>query len=262
MKASSNRSLRPAYSEEASRAKRTSPPVLQLLVLACLCSTAHALPVLTEIHYNGVAAGSDPDEFIEISNGGSRAVDLSGYSFTAGISFSFPQGSEIAPDESLVIARDPEGFRSVFTDYSLPLFDFGGALSNSGETLTLADAANSIVWSLSYDDSTPWPNGADGGGLSLQLGTTASDYLSPRQWIAAQPTPGAWRRQNTPPSAPAAAVPAPMPLLLLAAGLLTLRIYPRRPADSPAIYELTNTRAALGEFGDRSRHHQGLCCQR
>lgn len=196
--------------------------------------TARAAPILTEIHYNGPSAGSDPDEFIEITNIGSETLDLSGFRFSDGISFAFPEGSRITPLESLVIARDPEGFRSVFSDYSLPLFDFGGALSNSGETITLTDSTNAIVWSLSYDDSTPWPDGADGDGLSLQLNATASDYLSPSQWIAARPTPSSWRQRDTTPSPPAAAVPAPMPLVLMAVGILALRIYPRRLSNSQA----------------------------
>jgi hypothetical protein len=215
-------------------ATRASLLFLRLIVLVSLSRSAQALPILTEIHYNGIAAGSDPDEFIEISNSGSQTIDLSHYRFVAGIGFSFPQGSEIAPAESLVIARDPEGFRSVFVDYSLPLFDFSGALANSGETITLTDAANAIVWSLSYDDSPPWPDGADGDGLSLQLRSEASDYLSPSEWVAAQPTPGIWRRRDTTPPPPAAAVPAPASLVLMATGILALCTRPRRLAIARA----------------------------
>jgi hypothetical protein len=42
-------------------------------------------------------------------------------------------------------------------------------LSNSGENLTLSDAAGGIIKQFSYSDTAPWPTAADGAGRSLVL---------------------------------------------------------------------------------------------
>ncbi len=198
-------------------------------ILAVYAATeAQAVPILTEIHYNGVSAGSDPDEFIEISNSSTEALDLSGFSFSSGISFVFPEGSMIEPLGSLVIAKDPDDFRSVFTTFTDSLFDFTGALSNGGETIALSDASGSGLWSVSYDDAFPWPAGADGSGESLQLRASATDFSSPSEWLSALPTPGRWASQDRPAQPPTNPVPAPMPLVLTALGLMIMGTRPRR----------------------------------
>jgi hypothetical protein len=198
-------------------------------ILAVYAATeVQAAPILTEIHYNGASAGSDPDEFIEISNSSTEALDLSGFSFSSGISFVFPEGSMIEPLGSLVIARDPDDFRSVFAGFTDSLFDFTGALSNGGETLALSDVSGAGLWSVSYDDAFPWPAGADGTGESLQLATNSTDFSSPSAWFTALPTPGRWAFADRPAQPPTNPVPAPMPLVLTALGLMIMGTRPRR----------------------------------
>jgi hypothetical protein len=184
--------------------------------------SSKALPLLTEIHYNGISSGSDPDEFLEISNAGTQPLNLSGYSFTAGIAFTFPGNSRLAPLQSLVIARNPADFRIVFPDFSGALFDFSGALSHSGETLTLKDGAGFELWSISYNDSAPWPIDADGLGASLQFIGDSKDIDSPARWIADAPNPGSWVPSQTTESS--AAVSAPASLALLSLGLFGMRM--------------------------------------
>lgn len=191
---------------------------LRTAALAAACSfatTASAGLLLTEIHYNGPASGTDPDEFLELSNAGSTALQLADYSFSAGIGFRFPGATELGAGESLVIARSSSDFLQVYRDFSAPLFDFSGALSNSGETLTLLDALGTEIWSVSYDDSAPWPTSADGGGDSLQLALDAVDLTDAANWQSASPSPGQWRTAMSNP----AAVPAPAPLQLMLAGI-------------------------------------------
>jgi hypothetical protein len=63
-------------------------------------------------------------------------------------------------------------------------------LANSGETLTLRHNSGIEVFTLSYQDSKPWPKAADGSGASLQrigLNQSASDAAA---WRAGPPTPG------------------------------------------------------------------------
>ncbi|WOJ95150.1 lamin tail domain-containing protein [Congregibacter variabilis] len=187
--------------------------------LLAFTSNAFSSPILSEIHYNGVASGSDPDEFIELSNDRELSVDLTDWRFTQGISYVFAAGSTLEPGKSLVLARDPDGFRSVFADYVGDIFDFSGALSNAGETLTLSNADGIEAWSVSYDDSGDWPEQADGLGSSLQLIFGSLDSSKASNWTAQPPTPGYWRATNPSPSP----VHAPMSLALLCIGLFALR---------------------------------------
>ena len=81
-----------------------SPAKRQLVLISTLlltCVQTKAGPILTEIHYNGPASGSDPDEFIELTNPGAQAVDLSGWHFTEGISYVFSTGAMLASTTSM-----------------------------------------------------------------------------------------------------------------------------------------------------------------
>lgn len=189
--------------------EQAPPPILRLSRTICsgVCSLqailllvlatggshpASAAILLTEIHYNGPSAGTDPDEFLELSNNGSAAVDMAGWAFGAGITYSFLPGFSLASGQSLVLARSEALFRSVFTDFSDQLLTFSGALSNSGETLSLLDAAGAALWSVSYDDGGAWPTSADGGGDSLQLRASAVNPSLAGSWEVAAPSPGYW----------------------------------------------------------------------
>ncbi|MFT4873936.1 lamin tail domain-containing protein [Congregibacter sp.] len=208
-----------------SRLKRLKPSKAKLALgalgaMLAAINTALAGPILTEIHYNGLANGSDPDEFIELTNPGEFTLDLSAWQFTQGINYSFAQGQTLAPATSLLIARDPSGFLEAFPEYQGDIFDFSGALSNSGETLTLADAAGIEVWSISYDDTAPWPRSPDGLGDSLQLITDALDAGIASNWKAQSPSPGSWGALSPTPIT----VPAPASIALLVAGAVMLRV--------------------------------------
>ena len=189
-----------------------------MLGILLFSGTVSAAPILTEIHYNGIASGTDPDEFVELSNSGTLTLDLSGWQFSQGINFVFESGTTLAPATSLVIARAPTDFMSVFPDYDGDLFDFAGALSNGGETLSLSDAAGLEQWSVSYDDGAPWPTDADGLGSSLQLIFGAANLSLASNWEASIPSPGIWGPDLLEP----ASVPAPGGILLLATGGLLL----------------------------------------
>lgn len=190
------------------------------IALMAIAPSVNAAILLTEIHYNGPTAGSDPDEFIELVNTGFDTVDLSGYRFGSGIDLLLAPGTRLGAGEVLVAARSPDDFLSAFTDYAGPLLDFGGSLSNSGETLTLQDVAGNPLWSVSYDDVAPWPTGADGDGFSLQLKVDATSPAAVNDWTAAAPNPGLWAGIR--PNPPLATVDVPASLGLLMTGLLAL----------------------------------------
>ncbi len=124
---------------------------------------------LTEIHYNpGVEAAeiADDGEFIELKNTGPAALDLSGCKFTAGVNFTFPANTIIAPGGFFVLARNATFFSQKYPGRT-PDGIFTGKLSDDGELLLLATASGSRIFALEYDDEAEWPLAPDGFGASL-----------------------------------------------------------------------------------------------
>src|SRR5215207_6771299 len=86
--------------------------------------------VINEIHY-------DPDvkteqvEFIELHNPGDQPLDLSGAQFTNGVTYTFPNGTSLAPGGYLVVGENPAQLQAEFG--TPPLGPWAGSLDNDGE---------------------------------------------------------------------------------------------------------------------------------
>ncbi|HEY7719922.1 MAG TPA: lamin tail domain-containing protein, partial [Pedococcus sp.] len=70
--------------------------------------------VISELMYHAV--DPDPLEFIELANRGSDPVDLSGWSFSVGITLTapFPSGTVLPPGGRIVGTGDPAGFSAAY----------------------------------------------------------------------------------------------------------------------------------------------------
>jgi len=210
---------------------RSTVLLLSTILMAAAGQPALAALLLTEIYYNGPTAGSDPDEFLELSNNSPAQLSLAGYRFTTGINLEFGAGVALLAGQSLVLARDTLGFGASFPAFAGQIVEFGGALSNSGETLSLSNSNGLSLWSVSYDDGGLWPASADGGGSSLQLlSGGGADPGTAGSWFGAAPTPGGWDGfsfENPGISTPGkpttgSSIPAPSPLALLLPGMALL----------------------------------------
>jgi hypothetical protein len=138
--------------------------------------------VINEISYNGPEIGSDTTEFIELYNNGSVAVDLTGYHFTQGVTYTFPSMT-INAGGYVVVAFDSVAINNVY-GVAARQWTTGG-LSNGGEDVTLYDNFNMLVDSVNYDDSSPWPVGPpspDGGGPSIELNNPNLDNNVGSNW--------------------------------------------------------------------------------
>ena len=63
---------------------------------------------LTELMYHAPGVGAttgDEFDFIEFRNTGTNALNLSGLTFTAGITFTFTNGTVLAPGEFFLLAQ-------------------------------------------------------------------------------------------------------------------------------------------------------------
>lgn len=149
------------------------------------CSNVTVPPlVISKIHYNPVAgmASSDDQEFIEITNHSATSSNVGGIYFRElGISYTFPQGATLLPNEVIFLAADPVVFQQTygFTAYGT----FERNLSNNSQHLVLADMWGNIVDDVEYQDIAPWPN-ADGNGYYLQLAGLDLDNSLAQSWIA------------------------------------------------------------------------------
>ena len=160
---------------------------------------------ITEIMYHPpapsdqeLAAGiSDGEsfEFIELTNINDRmTVDLTGAAFTSGIRFELPLMT-LGPGNRIVVVGNAEAFAMRYGD-AIPTVggfhsDGSNRLSNSGERLTLSDAAGQEITSFEWSDAAPWPQGADGDGYSLVLmAPWVSDPRLPQNWRTSTETEG------------------------------------------------------------------------
>ena len=142
---------------------------------------------ITEIMYHPMdvdALDGDSLEYIELKNVGGTAVNLSGFAFIDGISYSFASGDMLQPGQFLVLAANAAEFENHYG--FAPFGDYDGRLDNSGEQVVLSDGAGSIV--IDYSDRHPWPLSADGVGFSLVLKNQAPgvDVSDPANWNVGQ----------------------------------------------------------------------------
>jgi hypothetical protein len=126
---------------------------------------------------------SKDQEFIEIVNTGSSLVNLSGVYFSRpGFVYQFPANSVIEAGSRKILAADKSIF---FAKYGIaPSGQFTRNLSNTGETLVLADAFGNVIDSVSYSSLSPWPD-ALGNGNYIELSDSLSDNSKGENWIAA-----------------------------------------------------------------------------
>ena len=159
---------------------------------------ARAELVITEIHFDpadGQGAALPELEFVEIFNDGSEPYDLSGYRFTRGISYVFPEGTFISATSYLVVCRD-EGAVQARYGISNTHGDFIGTLDNSGETIELANPQGLGVSKVRYNDRGQWPGGAKGTGHTLAIKDPYSDCDDPDSWKLSSEMGGTPGRAN------------------------------------------------------------------
>jgi hypothetical protein len=162
--------------------------------------------VINEIRYQ---SGPVLDEFIELKNVTGEAVPLFDPVNPAntwklgGVSFQFPEGTQIAPFGRLVISdTEPELFRQ---RNNLPaqvpvLGPFSGNLQDNGELLELSRPDNPdgavvpyiVVDAVRYGAQPPWPSDLAGTNSSLERIVAAKFGNDPANWRRSPgaPSPG------------------------------------------------------------------------
>ncbi len=191
-------------------------------------SGSNDVVVISEIMYN--PPGGDADEYIELLNTATYAVDLAGWKFDSGVGYTFPAGTTIAGGASLAVPASRAAFVARYPAAQVTSTGWGPTtgLSNGGERVRLIDdklvkidevtyadegdwATRRIVnvWDHSntggavppgvdtdpglewYTQASPDPYQANAGGHSIQLINKGLSNNYGQNWTNAVPTPGA-----------------------------------------------------------------------
>ncbi|UCD49231.1 MAG: lamin tail domain-containing protein [Phycisphaerales bacterium] len=145
---------------------------------------------ITELMYH--AQEGDSLDYVELTNIGDVALDLTGLRFTKGIEFVFP-ALELAPGQRTVVVADVAAFPSRYGSDVALAGAYSGRLNDGGEELVLklAEPFDAALARFRYDDG--WYPATDGGGLALVIddeAAAAGIWGEPEGWRPAEPTPG------------------------------------------------------------------------
>lgn len=140
-------------------------------------------------------------EFVELVNAGDNPIALGGVRFVQTDSHGGRQGigfvlsdQTLLPGRRTVIVRDQSAFRSRYGDvvpiasgndgHGGPAGEFAGELNDTGDRLTLLDAAGRVIQRLEFFGADGWPSRARGLGSTLEMVDPLGDYHDPEMWRA------------------------------------------------------------------------------
>eukprot|EP01114_Cavostelium_apophysatum_P020426 TRINITY_DN683_c0_g1_i3.p1 TRINITY_DN683_c0_g1~~TRINITY_DN683_c0_g1_i3.p1 ORF type:complete len:1225 (-),score=213.29 TRINITY_DN683_c0_g1_i3:19-3693(-) len=161
---------------------------LRLLLLCIFLWRVHSAVIISELMYEA-RQGAEYD-FVELYNDGASPVDVSGWSFTKGITFSFQANTTISPHGYAVLVADTTLFSNAYGSYTsgANVFVFTGKLDNKGENLELSDNTGKKMVSFKYSDG--WNRLASGFGSSLEIVCPNASPADPNSWRASPSSEG------------------------------------------------------------------------
>ena len=126
-----------------------------LTALLSMVATPAALAanvVINEIMYFP-ASGNLHESYLELYNADTVPADLSGWTFTKGLQFSFPTNTLLAPGAYLVVAADASAFAAKYPGVTNFL---AGWVPPMGAHVILADGAGNVVSEVHYSNDGDW----------------------------------------------------------------------------------------------------------
>ncbi|HTD65887.1 MAG TPA: CotH kinase family protein, partial [Candidatus Limnocylindria bacterium] len=169
--------------------------------------------VISELMFHPAPSASlsdtnDPDnfEYVELKNIGSNTLNLAGFRFTNGITFTFTATNgvtNVAPGGYVLIVKNLASFTARYGAKTNIAGVFQGNLDNSGERITFVGPRLEPILDFSYGDN--WYPLADGLGFSLVI----LDPTAPlNTWDESQ----SWRISAGENGSPGVVDPAPPPI--------------------------------------------------
>src|SRR5881296_53449 len=124
-----------------------------------------------------------PEQWVELLNRSSNAVDLTGWRLDEAIDYRFPSNTIIPPGGYLVAAQDPPSLLAKFPGISV-VGPYNNKLSHRDGRIVLKDSADNPAHVVHYFDDGRWPTIADAGGSSLELRDPRADASAGEAWAA------------------------------------------------------------------------------
>ena len=175
-----------------------APTLLLLIILSAQADDKDI--IINEIMYH---PPNDLEnlQYVELFNRGNTQVDISNWSFSKGIKYTFPTGTTVAPDNYIVLCRDIDAFVKTYGRKIAVFGNFDGRLSHRSETIQLSDSKNKVIDAVKYADREPWPVGADGYSPSLErispfVGSQRADNWAASRLPTKQSPKGTPGKQN------------------------------------------------------------------
>jgi len=166
-----------------------------------VCLTGSSQIVINEIHYDPESPTS-LTEYVELYNNSNQDVDLTGWNFSSGLTYVFPESTVLPAKSYYVITESKLHYSSVFKKDPDGEFT-AGQLANEGERIALKDSTGNLIDEVKYKPEFPWPVPAAGGGASMELMNPNLDNDLGGSWRASlSSTPGDLNsafRTNSPP---------------------------------------------------------------
>lgn len=139
--------------------------------------------VVSEINYNSensIEAG----DWVELYNTSNAPVSLNGWTMKDNSDINiFTFGtSSLAAGARLVLVNDAAAFATQHPNV-IPAGTFGFGLGNISDAVRIFNNVGTLISSVNYIDSLPWPRGADGLGRTLEVLNPAGNLNDPSNWF-------------------------------------------------------------------------------
>lgn len=161
--------------------------------------------VINEIMYDPITLNDD-DQYVELYNRGSNAVNMGGWRFTSGITFTFPTNAILQPGGYFVVARNAPRLLTNYPSLNSGNLagSFSGSLSHKGERVALSlmdflvdtNSKGKLVTNtiypveneVTYGSGGRWGQWSHGDGSSLELLDPRADNTLAPNWADSDET--------------------------------------------------------------------------
>lgn len=159
-----------------------SGPAQFMAVFEAVDSSTHI--VINEINYASSPAANTED-WIELYNHSGVAVDLSGWALVDGFTqqrFTIAQGTVMPAGSYMVFSRHRPDFKRFHPEMQPLMGDLPFGLSSEGDGIALNDADGEMHDHVIFGTTDPWPEAANGSGMTLELTHPDIDNNLPESW--------------------------------------------------------------------------------
>ncbi len=155
-------------------------------ITAYFNGTTISFPIVcTEINYN-CSDKINSGNWIELHNTSSTPVDLTGYRLKTNNDYAFYNFNDnyvLGANKYLVVCEDTLLFKKVYPTVYNRIGNIKFPLDNKTDSVVLIDNKGKNKIAISYTDSIPWPECADGTGRTFELKTDSSIMKNGSSWF-------------------------------------------------------------------------------